>query len=80
VTFPELFQLPATIDLATAASAIGICVNTAYKLIQRDKFPCTVLRPGWRYRVPTMALMKALGIDCMPVRLDDVDGGAEFAI
>ncbi|MBO0884625.1 MAG: helix-turn-helix domain-containing protein, partial [Mycobacterium sp.] len=75
MTFPELFQLPATVDLTTAAKALGIHVNTAYKLVRRDKFPCTVLRPGWRYRVPTRALMLALHIDEIPLRLDDVASG-----
>ncbi|WP_158895147.1 helix-turn-helix domain-containing protein [Amycolatopsis anabasis] len=79
LTFPELFQLPATVDLTTAADAMGISANTAYKLIKREEFPCTVLRPGWHYRVPTMALMKALEVENLPIHLDDVDSGADFA-
>jgi hypothetical protein len=79
LTFPELFCLPATVDLTTAAHAIGISLGTAYKLVHRDVFPCAVLRPGWRYRVPTMALMRALDIDALPVHLDDVESGADFA-
>jgi excisionase family DNA binding protein len=79
LTFPELFGLPTVVDLATAARAVGIHVNTAYKLVKRGEFPCTVLRPGYRYRVPTTSLMKALEIEQMPVYLDDADQGAEFA-
>ena len=79
LTFPELFGLPAVIDLATAARAVGIHVNTAYKLVKRGEFPCTVLRPGYRYRVPTIGLMKALEIEQIPVYLDDADRGAAFA-
>lgn len=79
MTFPELFQLPATVDLATAAHALGVHVNTAYKLVRRDAFPCRVLRLGWRYRVPTRALMRAIGIEEIPIRLGDVNRGAEFA-
>jgi hypothetical protein len=79
MTFPELFQLPATVDLATASLALGIHVNTAYKLVRYGRFPCPILRPGWRYRVPTNGLLRALQIDETPVRLDDVTNGADFA-
>ena len=78
MTFPELFQLPTTVDLATAASAIGVSLNTAYRHVQRGGFPCRVLRVGSRYRVPTMALMRALDVEQLPVDLDDVDRGAGF--
>lgn len=80
VTFPELFRLPVTVDLATAAGAFGVSMNTAYRQLKHDRFPCRVLRGGWNYRVPTMALMKALGIESLPVRFEDVDSGAEFAV
>lgn len=79
LTFPELFGLPAVVDLATAAQAVGISVKTAYRLVKRGEFPCTVLRPGYRYRVPTMGLMRALEIEQIPVYLDDADHGAAFA-
>ncbi len=79
MTFPELFRLPATIDLTTAAKAFGIHVNTAYKLVQHDTFPCPVLRVGWQYRVPTKALLFALHIDEIPIRRDDVVTGADLA-
>ena len=71
--------MPAVVDLATAARAVGIHVNTAYKLVKRGEFPCTVLRPGYHYRVPTVGLMNALEIDQIPVYLDDANQGAEFA-
>jgi len=77
MTFPELFRLPATVDLTTAATALGIHVNTAYKLVQQGTFPCPVLRIGWRHRVPTRALMRALGIDEIPVHPEDVGLGAD---
>jgi hypothetical protein len=79
LTFPELFELPATVDLATAARAVGVSLATAYRLARQQAFPCTVLRPGWRYRVPTAALLKALSIDLTPVHIDDVHRGADFA-
>lgn len=79
VTFPELFGLPTVVDLATAANAVGVSIGTAYRLVHRDRFPCVVMRPGWRYRVPTLELMKALGVGSLPVYTDDVELGADFA-
>lgn len=79
LTFPELFDLPVVFDLATAARAIGVSLNTAYRLAGAGRFPCPVMRPGWRYLVPTLPLMKALGIENAPVYLDDVESGADFA-
>lgn len=79
MTFPELFQLPTTVDLTTAARALGIHVNTAYRLIRRAAFPCPVLRLGSRHRVPTKALLLTLHIDQVPVHRDDVVNGADFA-
>lgn len=79
MTFPELFRLPATVPLATAAHALGVHVNTAYKLIGQGTFPCPVLHVGCRYRVPTRALMRVLHVDELPVRVNDVGEGADFA-
>lgn len=78
-TIPELFGLPTVVDLATAARAMDVSMNTAYKLVKHGSFPCDVLRPGYRYRVPTLGLMKALQVEQIPVYLDDVDQGAAFA-
>jgi hypothetical protein len=55
LTFPELFALPVTVDLTTAARALGISKNTAYRLISRNAFPCTITRPTHRYRIPPPA-------------------------
>ena len=79
MTFPELFQLPATVNLATAAKALGIALATAYKLVGSDKFPCEVLRIGSRYRVPTRALLVALHIEEIPLRADAVVHGVDAA-
>jgi hypothetical protein len=79
LTFPELFALPVTVDLTTAARALGISKNTAYRLISRNAFPCTIIRPTHRYRIPTASLMTALDIELQPVRSDDVTSGIEFA-
>ncbi|MFJ3626483.1 helix-turn-helix domain-containing protein [Streptomyces albidoflavus] len=63
LSFVEAFDLPVTVDVPTAARALGICVTTAYRLARRDAFPCKVLRIGKRYRVPTIELMRAIGVD-----------------
>jgi hypothetical protein len=67
LSFAEAFDLPLTVDLRTAARAFGFCPATAYRLISRDRFPCTVLRTGHRYRIPTADMLRALGIDERPI-------------
>jgi hypothetical protein len=79
LTFPELFRLPVAVGLPTAARAIGVHVNTAYRMIAEGRFPSPVMRPGWRYVVPTLPLMRALGIDSIPVYGEDVEAGADWA-
>ncbi|MCP2339540.1 DNA-binding protein [Actinomadura rupiterrae] len=79
ITFPEIFQLPTVVDLITAGRAFGVGRNTAYRLVHRDAYPCEVLRLGRRYKVPTAKLLAALGIDPIPVHLDDLETGATFA-
>jgi excisionase family DNA binding protein len=59
----ELLALPASIDLVTAARALGIGRTTAYQLARAGELPVPVLRLGVRYRVPTAALLQILGID-----------------
>jgi hypothetical protein len=79
LTFPELFDLPTVVDLRTAARAVGVSISTAYKLVHAQRFPCPVMRLGWRYKVSTAGLLKALEIDGPGVYLDDVHRGATFA-
>jgi predicted DNA-binding transcriptional regulator AlpA len=59
----ELLALPATVDLVTAARALGIGRTTAYQLARAGEFPIPVLRLGARYRVVTSGLLAALGIE-----------------
>ncbi|MBM9505295.1 DNA-binding protein [Streptomyces sp. KK5PA1] len=59
----ELLALPATVNVATAARALGISRNKAYVLIGKGEFPVPTLPLGGTVRVPTAALWKALGVD-----------------
>ncbi len=63
LTRAELLALPAVIDVATAAQALGLGRSTAYELARRDAFPCRVLHIGSSYRIPTADLLRILGID-----------------
>lgn len=50
-TIAQLRAAP-TIDLMTAARALGLGRTKAYDLARRQQFPCRVLRIGDTYRVP----------------------------
>jgi hypothetical protein len=52
----------ATVDLMTAAAALGMGRTKAYELARRDEFPCRVIRIGETYRVPTPGLLELLGV------------------
>jgi len=52
----------ATVNLMTAASALGLGRTKAYELARRDEFPCRVIRIGDTYRVPTAGLLDLLGV------------------
>jgi hypothetical protein len=62
MTGAELLALPVTVDVATAARALGLGRSTGYELARRGAFPCRVLRVGCSYRVPTADLLRVLGI------------------
>ncbi len=51
----------ATVDLMTAARALGIGRTKAYELAKHDNFPCPVIRVGELYRIPTPGLLELLG-------------------
>ena len=52
VTIAQL-RATATVDLMTAAAALGLGRTKAYELARREQFPCRVIRIGEVYRVPT---------------------------
>ncbi len=65
----ELLQLPVTVNLATAARALGIGRNLAQRLAAAGDFPCDVHKLGRTYRVVTQGpdgLLAACGIDPSP--------------
>lgn len=63
LTRAELLALPVTVDVGTAARALGLGRSTAYELARCGEFPCRVLRIRSTYRVPTAELLKVLGIE-----------------
>ncbi|WP_182884455.1 helix-turn-helix domain-containing protein [Microbispora sp. H10885] len=63
MTFRDLQDLPPTIDLMTAARALGIGRSKAYQLARDGEFPVRIIRIGDLYRVCTADLMKVLGAD-----------------
>jgi excisionase family DNA binding protein len=67
-TLDEIRSWPATVGLATAASALGISRSYAYELARRGELPCTVLPVGSRLRVVTSSLLPKLD--------DERQGGA----
>jgi hypothetical protein len=61
VTLAQL-RASATVDLMTAARALGLGRTKAYELARRDEFPCRVIRIGDTYRIPTAGLLELLGV------------------
>ena len=60
---PDLDQLPALIDVPTAAAVLGIGRSLAYDLVRTDRWPTPVLRVGKLIRIPTAALRRLLDPD-----------------
>ncbi|MFD4829307.1 DNA-binding protein [Streptomyces uncialis] len=80
LTFREVFDLPVSVDLRTAARAFGMCLGTAYRLIALGTFPCPTLRVGHRHRVLTTDLLRALGVDERPVFADEIADGVALTL
>ncbi|GAA1919575.1 helix-turn-helix domain-containing protein [Streptantibioticus ferralitis] len=59
----ELLALPATVNVTTAARALGIGRDKAYELIRSGAFPVRTLPLGGTIRVPTAELWKVLGVE-----------------
>ena len=63
MTLAELLVLPLTVDVSTAARALGLSRSTGYELARHGEFPCRVVHVGSSYRVPTAELLRILGIN-----------------
>jgi hypothetical protein len=63
MTREELLALPVSIDLMTAARALGIGRTLAQGLARSGEFPVKVLRLGNRYKVVTSDLLALLGVE-----------------
>ena len=61
VTIAQL-RATTTVDLITAAAALGLGRTKAYELARRGQFPCRVVRIGEAYRIPTPGLLELLGV------------------
>ncbi len=61
----QLEQLPAVIDLPTAADILGIGRTAAYELVRSGEWPTPVLRLGRLIRIPSASLLTLL---CLPPR------------
>jgi hypothetical protein len=61
VTITQL-RASATVDLMTAATALGMGRTKAYELARSGQFPCRVIRIGEVYRIPTAGLLELLGV------------------
>ncbi|GHE84540.1 integrase [Streptomyces spiralis] len=68
MSLEEVLALPVTVNVVTAARALGIGHNKAYDLIKAGQFPVRTLAMGSTVRIPTAALWEALGIG--PLRHD----------
>jgi hypothetical protein len=66
MTLAQIAQLPTVVDLVTAARALGVGRTTAYALARAGEFPCAVVRVGGTYKVPTIGLLRLLGLDSAP--------------
>ncbi|WP_274558158.1 DNA-binding protein [Streptomyces spiramyceticus] len=62
MTLEELLELPPTVNVVTAARALGISAHKAYELIRTGTFPVKVLSLGQTVKVPTAGLWAALGV------------------
>ncbi|TXC99052.1 DNA-binding protein [Streptomyces sp. ISID311] len=62
MTLEELLALPPTVNVTTAARALGIGVHKAYSLIKTGSFPVQTLTLGSTVKVPTAALWRVLGV------------------
>ncbi|MFD4394208.1 DNA-binding protein [Kitasatospora sp. NPDC058478] len=59
----EVRSLPVTINVVTAARALGLGPNTAYEAIRAGTFPLDMISVGGSKRVLTASLWRLLQVD-----------------
>lgn len=62
MTMAALLELPPTVNVTTAARALSIGKDTAYKLIKSGQFPVQVIALGSTSKVSTASLWELLGV------------------
>ena len=62
LTMAQMARLPASLSLLEAARALGIGRTSAYQLARDGQFPCPLIKVGVLYRVPTVGLLRILGL------------------
>lgn len=65
LSLEEAHALPAVLDVPTAGRILGLGRAASYELARRGDFPTPVLRLGRQLRVPTVPLLRALGIETL---------------
>lgn len=68
-TIQELYELPAAVDLMTAARALNMGRTMAYELAKKGEFPCRVIHYGSSYRIPVVEIYAFLGVPA-PRKMD----------
>jgi predicted DNA-binding transcriptional regulator AlpA len=63
MTPDEIKSLPATVDLPTAARALGLGRSAAYELVRTGAWPTPVLRLGRLIKIPSAPLAALLGLE-----------------
>jgi predicted DNA-binding transcriptional regulator AlpA len=63
MTAAEIKSLPATVDLPTAARALGLGRSSAYELVRTGSWPTPVLRLGRLIKIPSAPLAALLGLE-----------------
>ena len=59
----EIDDLPAVVDVCTAAKVLGLSRTAAYELIRAGEWPTLEFRLGKLIRIPTAPMRELLGID-----------------
>ena len=66
VTPDELVQLPAVLDVATAAEVLGVSRTCAYELVRSGRWPTPVLHLGRTIRIPSRPLVELIHAQADP--------------